>query len=199
MKLAFKHTGFLALSCALSLTVLSCGNSTSSSTSSDSTSTSSTTNTMAAAPADTTAANTNANSNKDADFINDVAVSNAKEIAWLQAGIDNGGKDVKEHAKMMKKDHEQLAQQVKDYAGKKNIALPPDQDYSKDVDMGNKKGKDWDKAWVDKMVDEHQKTIDKFQKAQNEVSDAELKTMITNTLPTLQKHLDMCKTLQGKM
>lgn len=198
MKLAFRHTGFLALSCALSLTVLSCGNSNNNTNNTDSSSV-----TTTAAPADTTnnmAANANnASSNKDADFVNDVVTSNAKEMAWLQAGIDNGSKDVKNDAKMMMKDHKDLADKMKDYASKKNISLPADQDYSKDVDMGNKKGKDWDKAWADKMVDEHQKTIDKFQKAQNDVTDPDLKTIVTNTLPTLQKHLDMCKQLQGKM
>ena len=49
------------------------------------------------------------------------------------------------------------------------------------------------------MVDAHQQTIDKFQQAQNDVSDPDLKTIITNTLPTLHKHLDMCKVLQAKM
>lgn len=192
MKLAFRHTGFLALSCALSLTVLSCGgNSASTTTNADSTSS------VTTMPADTS--NNMAASNKDADFVNDAVTSNAKEMAWLQAGIDNGGKDVKDDAKTMMKDHKDLADKMKDYASKKNITLPADQDYSKDVDMGNKKGKDWDKAWTDKMVDEHQKTIDKFQKAQNDVTDPDLKTIITNTLPTLQKHLDMCKQLQGKM
>jgi putative membrane protein len=197
MKSVIKHTGFLALGCALSLTVLSCGNNSSKTTTADTTAVA-----TPAAPADTSAnntANNNASSNKDANFVSDVSVANAKEMAWLQAGIDNGGKDVKDHAKMMMKDHQGLAQTMKDYAAKKNITLPPDQDYSKDVDMGTKKGKDWDKAWADKMVDAHQQTIDKFQQAQNDVSDPDLKTIITNTLPTLHKHLDMCKVLQAKM
>ena len=53
--------------------------------------------------------------------------------------------------------------------------------------------------WTDEMVDAHEKTISRFESAQKDVKDEELRTMITNTLPTLRSHLDMMKGLQAKM
>ena len=49
------------------------------------------------------------------------------------------------------------------------------------------------------MVDEHEKVINKFEDAQNKAIDQELKDMVSKTLPTLHKHLDMMKDLQAKL
>ena len=101
-------------------------------------------------------------------------------------------------AKQKKAKQEELQQQMQDYAAKKGYNMPTI-DTANAVDINNKSGKDWDKAWADKMVDDHDKTISKFKKGLGDVSDPELKDMISNTLPTLQMHWDMCKKLQDKL
>ena len=118
----------------------------------------------------------------------------------LQAGIDKGtDKMLKQDAQKMIADHKKLAGQMKDYCSKKNMAMPA-MDNNMDMSaMNDKTGKDWDKAWVDMMADGHKSTIARFEKGQNEVTDADLKSMITMTLPTLHKHLDMVQQLQSKM
>lgn len=141
--------------------------------------------------------------NPDSTFVAEVVVANNEEIRLLQEGADKGtDKGLKTHAKMMLKDHQDLKKKMEAYAASKNypVNASDEGDASKKIsDMSSKPGKDWDKAWVDDMVSGHEKTIGKFEGAQNQVNDAELKTMITNTLPTLRSHLSMVKDLQNKM
>jgi len=136
---------------------------------------------------------------REEDFVTDVIKSNAKEIAWLNAGIGKGtDKELKSNARSMLTDHQKMGKEMTGYANKKNYKMP-DIDTTNAVDINNKSGRDWDKAWADKMVDEHQKLVDKFESSQNKVQDQELKSVITKSLPTLRSHLDMAKKLQGKL
>ena len=75
------------------------------------------------------------------------------------------------------------------YAGVKSI-LPDD-------DLAAKKGADFDKAYINAMIDDHQEDIDEFKKESTDGKDADLKTWATNKLPTLQGHLDMAKTTKS--
>ncbi|HXS37729.1 MAG TPA: DUF4142 domain-containing protein [Flavipsychrobacter sp.] len=189
--------GLVLLALCSSLTISSCsGNGTKSSDTTSSMSTTTTdTTAMAAKPSDTAAKG--AEVDKNAAFVTDVVKANADEIMMLQAGIDKGtSKELKSDAKKMIKDHKSLAKEMGDYASKKNMTLPTLDTSMNNMGMDNTTGKDWDKSWTDKMVDGHQKTIDKFEASQNEVTDPDLKTLITNTLPTLHSHLDMCQKLQ---
>jgi putative membrane protein len=140
--------------------------------------------------------------NPDSNFVVDVVMANGEEIKVLQAGEDMGGKSVKEHARMMLADHKKLAKEMDDYAAKHNYTVAPadrDKQVSEVDDIKKKTGKDRDKEWVDFLVGAHEKTIGKFEGAQNNVKDADLKTMIGNTLPTLHKHLDMLNKMKDEM
>lgn len=135
----------------------------------------------------------------DTSFVQNAVKSNQMELRMLENGVKMGtAKEVKDAAKKMIADHEKLGQQMKTYAAKKNIPL--DQDMDKDMnDINEQKGASWDKEWLNRMVDEHQKDISKFEDAQDDVNDPELKTMITEALPVLRGHLDMVTQLRDKM
>jgi len=176
------------------IALASCSNNNSKTTTTDSTSTVSEKITAAV---DTAKAALTPDPNKS--FANDAASDNMKELAWLQAGIDHGtNKELKAHAKMMLKDHAALAGEVNVYAAKKAWQLPT-VDTIGLATLADKPGKEWDNAWVDKMVDAHQDAIDKFEKAQGQVTDPDLKAIIDKTLPTLHSHYDMMKKMQDNM
>lgn len=137
--------------------------------------------------------------NSDQAFIDYVVPKNASEIAWLTAGMNHGNsKELKDHAKMMLADHKKLEGEVKDLITKKSMSMPA-ADTTNAVTINDKKGKDWDKAWTDKMVADHEEILNKLQSAQNDVQDADAKTLITNTIPVVQNHLKMAKAMQAKM
>ena len=132
-------------------------------------------------------------------FVNYAVPGNTKEIIWLKAGVDKGNKDIKSHAKMMLKDHQHLDTKVKDYLSTKGTGLSvPSVDTANVVTINDKKGKDWDKAWVDKMVEDHSDLLDKLQNSQKDVKDTSLLSLINNTIPVVQSHLAMAKAMQSK-
>lgn len=148
--------------------------------------------------------NNNDNKSKDQDFVSDVIAANMAEIdAHTAAQTHATSKEVKMHAEHMLADHKKLGEEMKAYAQKKNYTIPtaPPEDKKKDLDDMNadKKGADWDKAYLDMQEKDHEKTIKKFEDAQDDVADTELKNMITKTLPTLRAHLDMVKQAKDKM
>jgi putative membrane protein len=142
--------------------------------------------------------------NDDSDFVVEAMVDNNMDINMIQAGLDRGtDKELKGHAKMMMADHKKLGTEIKAYADKKGYKVPEgDDNKSKEKLDGlnkNTKGKEWDKAWVDAMVNGHEDDIRFYDRNSNDVEDPELKTMITNTLPALRSHRDMMKQLQDKL
>jgi len=108
---------------------------------------------------------------------------------------------IKEFGAMMVKDHSDANEQLKSLAQQKNITLPANvsDKQQKDIDDLNKKtGKDFDKAYMNMMLDDHKKDIKKFEKAGNNLKDAEIKSFAMSALPTLQKHLDSARAITGK-
>jgi predicted outer membrane protein len=84
----------------------------------------------------------------------DVLEMNAREIAWLNTGINKGmDSELKSNAKKMLSDHEALRKELKDYAQKNNI-MTPHTDTSNIVDITDKPGVEWDEEWADEVGDD---------------------------------------------
>jgi putative membrane protein len=108
---------------------------------------------------------------------------------------------VKAFGEMMVKDHTEANNNLKAIATSLNIAIPDSvsDDTKKDIDkMKMKKGKDFDKAYVDMMLDDHKKDIAEFRKCADNCSDSTIKSFAYNTLPVLEKHLDSIQAIAGK-
>nr|WP_246229545.1 DUF4142 domain-containing protein [Mucilaginibacter humi] len=58
------------------------------------------------------------------------------------------------------------------------------------ADLSAKKGADFDKAYVDKMVSDHKSTVDLFESESKNSKDADLKGFADKTLPTIKAHLE---------
>jgi putative membrane protein len=108
---------------------------------------------------------------------------------------------VKAFGEMMVKDHTEANNNLKSIAGTLNIALPDSvsDDMKKEIDhLKMKKGKDFDKAYVSMMLDDHKKDIAEFRKCSDNCSDSSIKAFAYNTLPVLEKHLDSIQAIAGK-
>ena len=159
-----------------------------------------------AASDSTAAANTASDSSKmmagspEQDFINFAVPANTKELIWLQAGIDKSSSgELKKHAKMMKTDHEKLDATVKNYLSGHTAISAPSVDTTNTVNINNKTGNDWNKAWADKMVDDHEALLNKLKTAQKDIKDTALMAIVTNTIPVVESHLAMAKSLKDKL
>lgn len=103
---------------------------------------------------------------------------------------------------MIVDEHTAAGAKLSSLAASKNITVPTvlsTDSQDKINDLGKKKGKDFDKAYIDMMVSEHKDAVDAFQKENTNTTDADLKSFTAETIPVLQKHLDEAKTWQSKM
>jgi putative membrane protein len=146
---------------------------------------------------------TNEATEDDSQFLVDAAEVDMKEIELgklAQTKATNA--DVKAFAKMMIDEHTKSSADTKALAGKKNVSLPmalTDKGQDAMKDLNDETGMDFDKKYVDMMVDGHEKTIDKMEKASEKAKEEDVRMWAANMLPTLRKHLDHAKALKEKL
>ncbi len=139
----------------------------------------------------------------DAKFVVTAANDGMAEVdAGKMAQEKAVSKRVKAFADMMVTDHTKAGDELAAIAKTKNITLPaaPNADAQKmAADMGKMSGKDFDKDYVNNMVDGHEKAVKLFTDASKNLKDPDLKAFATKTLPTLQMHLDAIKAIKKAM
>jgi putative membrane protein len=108
---------------------------------------------------------------------------------------------VKDFGAMMVQDHSKAGDELKTRAASQNITLPatPGSDEQKMIDkLSDKSGKDFDKAYMDMMLNDHEKDIAEFRKASDKCTNPSIKEFAYQSLPVLEKHLDSAKAITGK-
>jgi putative membrane protein len=109
--------------------------------------------------------------------------------------------DVKEFANMLVADHTKANEELASLAKSKGVevsAMIPAKAADAFKDLENESGKNFDKAFLDKMEKDHKSDISDFESAEKKAKDSDLKAWISKTLPTLRAHLDKVKELKGK-
>jgi putative membrane protein len=139
----------------------------------------------------------------DAKFVTTAANDGMAEVAAGKMAEEKArSARVKAFASMMVTDHTKAGDELAAIAKTKNITLPaePDADAKKAADdLSKKSGKNFDKGYVNAMVDGHEKAVKLFTDASQNCKDADLKAFATQTLPTLKMHLDSIKAIKASM
>ena len=155
-----------------------------------------------AAHSDSSGTKMNAINKDDSDFAAKAAVGGMAEVAMGKLAQTNASSQrVKDFGAMMVRDHSEAGDKLKQIASQKNIILPGTLDKTEQghlSDLQKKNGSDFDKMYMNMMVDDHKDDIKEFQKAVNSGKDGDLKNFAVTTLPVLQKHLDSAKAITGK-
>ena len=139
----------------------------------------------------------------DSQYLVDAAEVDLKEINLGKlAQTKSTNADVKALGKMMVDAHTKASEVTKALAAKKGITLPASitEDGQDDYkDLNDKTGADFDKAYTDAMVDGHEKTIKKIEKASEKAKDPDVRMWAANMLPELNKHLEHSKMAKEKV
>lgn len=142
-------------------------------------------------------------SEKEAQFIVDIAAVNYAEIRMAQlASQKSGNGEIKALADQLEREHTALLNDVKAYAAKNAISIPTEesQEARDDIkDLEDEKPADFDKKWCNEQMDYHKIAIDKFEKASNDLADADLKNWANTTLPKLRQHHDKLMACHEKL
>jgi len=140
------------------------------------------------------------NLNKDeAKFMVNAANGGMTEVRLSQiAQQKSQNARVKDFADMMVRDHTQANNKLKALANAKNITLPDslsNDSQDKVSKLEKQSGRDFDKTYMNIMVDDHKSAVDDFQDELKDVKNPDLKQFISTTLPTLQMHLDSAQAI----
>lgn len=112
---------------------------------------------------------------------------------------------VKEFATMLVTDHSKGEREVRSMEAKTKLKAKPaagDTTAKTGEDLVKKftampKGKDWDSTFVQHEYEDHQQDIADTKAMQNQAKDPQLKQLLGDELPVLQKHLDAAEKLLG--
>jgi putative membrane protein len=130
-------------------------------------------------------------SEKDKTFMKRAAKGGMMEVAMGQVAEQKGqSEDVKSFGKRMVTDHGKANDELKSIASKKGFQLPSKEHSVK-----------WtsDKAYIDMMVQDHEKDLAEFKEEATSGSDSDVKKFADDTAKMVQEHLDLAKETQGKL
>jgi len=128
-----------------------------------------------------------------------IAQANMAEVEVGKLGQEKGkSQEVKDFAKHMVEDHGRMLDENKQMADKKSAKMPSgpnkEQQAAK-AKLEKMSGDDFDRAFADQMVKDHQKALKIVQDTAKNAKDAELKGAAQKAAPEIEKHLQMAKGL----
>ena len=141
----------------------------------------------------------------DSEIMTLVAQSNDIEVSSSQLAANNASNaQVKQFAQQMITEHTAMQKQGAQIGkalgvegtGSDSTQAKEHAMHDQIKDLQDKKGADFDKAYMDMQVQAHQKTLDDLRSFQAKAQNAELKTMITNAIPKVEAHLQKAQQLQ---
>lgn len=136
-------------------------------------------------------------------FAAKAAVGGMAEVALGKMAASKGtDAQVKDFGNMMITDHGKANDELKNIATAKNISLPASLDaehQAKSDSLSKLSGKDFDKGYVEVMIEGHKKTLALMQSEAANGKDAELKAFAAKSAPVVQMHLDHIQKIHDSM
>ena len=140
-------------------------------------------------------------SSQDHNFIMDAAMGGMLEVELGRWAAQKGTSEaVKQFGQRMVDDHGKANQELMSLASSKGMTLPTalDEKHQKDVTkISSLSGAEFDRAYSKMMLKDHEKDVKEFERQSTRGGDPDLRAFATRTLPTLQEHLQLARTLPG--
>jgi putative membrane protein len=141
-------------------------------------------------------------SGDDADFVKAAASGGMMEVQLGKMAAEKASNSqVKEFGRRMQKDHSKANDELKKIAAKKDVKLPAELDakHKATVNKLSKlKSEEFDREYMEAMVDDHKEDLEKFQQQADKGKDPELKKFAQDHVPILKKHLELAEQTQKK-
>lgn len=139
----------------------------------------------------------------DKEFVSKAGMAGLAEVQMGNLALQKASSaDVKAFAQRMVTDHSKANAELAQFATTKGLALPTELEGDPEKAMEHLtslSGADFDKAYMDHMVADHEKAVADFEKASTSTTDADLKAWAGKTLPTLKEHFQLAKDVRGKV
>lgn len=139
----------------------------------------------------------------DSEFAVKAASGGLMEVRLGELALTNAGSEaVRDFGRQMVQDHGRANQELQSLAQAKNITLPtvPDNDKLDKINkLADKRGAEFDEAYIDLMVRDHKEDIDLFKDEAAKGKDADIKGWAAGKVPALEHHLQMAESIQDNM
>lgn len=127
-------------------------------------------------------------------FLEEAAVSGTFEMQASQMALQSAAQDrVKEFARLMLVQHEQIDAALKRVARDRNMVLPVSLDGDRQSSLGDlqqAKGADFDRRYIEHVaIGEHERAVELFSRAARESQDGDVKAFAAETVALLLQHL----------
>lgn len=136
-------------------------------------------------------------SGADVAFVNSAVESGMAEVMLGNLTQTRGSSEsVLAYGAMMVSDHQKANEELKALAGSKGYKVPAtipghfQEDYER---LRTMTGVDFDKAFMKKMIDDHEKVVKLFREEAENGKDPDLRNWAAKTLPVLEHHLQHAK------
>lgn len=141
-------------------------------------------------------------SSADRNFVEQAASGGMAEVQTAQlAQQRSASPQVKQFANRMMTDHTQANTELQQIAQQENITLPTEpnaKDASAYRKLSGLNGSAFDQAYAEDAVTDHQQDIALFRKEAQSGQDPALKSFAQKTLPILQQHLQLARSLNSR-
>jgi putative membrane protein len=140
---------------------------------------------------------------QDAGFIQKAGAGGLAEVELSRMAVGQAeSPEVKRFAQQMLDAHISSNKELGLIAARQNQKLPAQMDNDHLKVRGRLEslsGKEFDRAYVDAMVKDHQKMASLLEGAKGTSSDSSVQKFARNTLPVVQEHLQLAESLAGKL
>jgi putative membrane protein len=139
----------------------------------------------------------------DMEFATDAAEGGLKEVQLGELAQQQAeSAEVQQFGQRMVEDHGKANEQLMQIAQQKGIELP--QELSEDAqqlyeELQQKSGAEFDRAYMDEMVSDHEEDVETFQEYVETGQDPDLTSFAEQTLPVLQEHLELAQQTQKQI
>lgn len=106
--------------------------------------------------------------------------------------------DVRDFGALMVKDHSAANDKLMNIVAAKSIVLANNAPM-RDDELSKLSGEAFDKAYVKKMLKDHEEDVALFEKAAGTVPNKAVREFASQTLPTLKEHLEKIKAIAAQM
>jgi putative membrane protein len=140
-------------------------------------------------------------SEDDTKAIKNLAEANLAEIEAGKLASDKASSpQVKQFGERMVKDHTQMLDELKKLAQSKGVELPGSAgmgDRAHTLALRTKSGQDFDKAYMEDMVKDHEKDVKETAELGQQISDPQLKAAVEKAHAEIQQHLTLAKQIES--
>ena len=124
------------------------------------------------------------------------------EVDMGNAAAKSSNKSIADFGSMMVTDHTSANSAIESLASKKSVTLPStmSETHMKHVnDLKMKTGSDFDKDYINMMIDGHKDAISKSEKISTDAKDDDIRALAAQMLPTLRVHLEKANAIKESM